>query len=197
MEPLCGTDVAFRVICGGNLPDHPAIARFRADSADAVAVLSGRVLASASEAANRTEEPLAKMAAERVAARAETDAAEDALSGDAGGEVPAGAADPFTGDERIDAALASVIAAELTGDPAGMAWSEPMTTQAQDAAALIRAHQPPAPAPDGGDPPGGPAGRTGLAPAGAGYLPRPNLTCPGPGRLIATGAPGAPGPRVT
>ena len=22
MEALCGTDVAFRVICGGNLPDH-------------------------------------------------------------------------------------------------------------------------------------------------------------------------------
>ena len=30
MESLCGTDVAFRVICGGNLPDHSTIARFRA-----------------------------------------------------------------------------------------------------------------------------------------------------------------------
>jgi transposase len=93
MEALCGTDVAFRVACGGNLPDHCTIARFRADFADPVAVLFGEVLilcarlgmgklgmvaldgskvrANASKAANRTEETLAKMAAERVAAHAE------------------------------------------------------------------------------------------------------------------------------
>jgi len=29
MEELCRTDVAFRLICAGNLPDHSAIARFR------------------------------------------------------------------------------------------------------------------------------------------------------------------------
>src|ERR1700755_1731284 len=29
MEELCRTDVAFRVICGGNLPDHSTLARFR------------------------------------------------------------------------------------------------------------------------------------------------------------------------
>ena len=370
MESLCGTDVAFRVICGGNLPDHSTIARFRADVADAVTVLFGQVLilcarlgmgklgtvaldgskvrANASKAANRTEETLAKMAAERVAAHAETDAAEDALFGDLrGDEVPPAAADPHTRDERIDAALASaraererreraraeqeeeqaaraqeylaaaragtpragnppggtavalaeakvaremaaqqakceeweqragaaaaagkkpggrgrpvppeqycrvrkaqaklaaarvreaeaaaraaqaaakdavivrnitdpdsrlmstrngsqqcynpqqvvsednlVIATELTDDPAGMAWFEPMMAQAQDAAALILAHQPPAPAPDGGDATREPAGGIGLALADAGYLSRHNLTCPGPDRLIATG----------
>jgi transposase len=370
MESLCGTDVAFRVICGGNLPDHSTIARFRRDFADAVTVLFGEVLilcarlgmgklgtvaldgskvrASASKAANRTEETLAKMAAERVAAHAETDAAEDVLFGDARGEeVPAGAADPSTRDERIDAALASaraererrerqreqqeeeqavkaaeylaaaragtpkagnppggtavalaeakvaremaaqqakceewerraaaaaaagarpggrgrpvppeqycrvrkarakaaaarareaqaaakaaraaardavivrnitdpgsrlmatrdgrqqcynpqqvvsedllVIATELTDDPADMAWFEPMMARARDAAALILAHQPPAPAPDGGDAPREPAGGIGLALADAGYLSRHNLTCPGPDRLIATG----------
>ena len=31
MEELCRTDVAFRVICAGNLPDHVTIARFRKD----------------------------------------------------------------------------------------------------------------------------------------------------------------------
>src|SRR6202042_3906446 len=31
MEELCRTDVAFRVICAGNLPDHVTFARFRAD----------------------------------------------------------------------------------------------------------------------------------------------------------------------
>jgi transposase len=370
MESLCGTDVAFRVICGGNLPDHSAIARFRADFADAVTVLFGQVLilcarlgmgklgtvaldgskvrANASKAANRTEETLAKMAAERVAAHAETDAAEDALFGDArGDEVPAAAADPHTRDERIDAALASaraererreraraeqeeeqaakaaeylaaaragtpragnppggtavalaeakvaremaaqqakceeweqragaaaaagkkpggrgrpappeqycrvraaqaklaaarvreaeaaaraaqaaakdavivrnitdpdsrlmstrngsqqcynpqqvvsedllVIATELTDDPTDMAWFEPMMAQAEDAAALILAHQPPAPAPASGDATREPAGGIGLALADAGYLSRHNLTCPGPDRLIATG----------
>ena len=367
MESLCGTDVAFRVICGGNLPDHSTVARFRQDFADPVTVLFGEVLilcarlgmgklgtvaldgskvrANASKAANRTEETLAKMAAERVAAHAETDAAEDALFGEArGDEVPAAAADPHTRDERIDAALASaraererreraraeqeeeqaakaaeylaaaqagtpkagqppagtgvalaearvaremaaqqgkcqeweraaaagtrpggrpvppeqycrvrvaqaklaaarareaaaaakaaaraatdavivrnitdpdsrlmaarngkqqccnpqqvvtgdllVIATELTDDPTDMAWFEPMMTQAGQAAALILAHQPPAPpapAPDSGDPPQGPASGIGLALADAGYLSRHNLTCPGPDRLIATG----------
>jgi transposase len=375
MESLCGTDVAFRLVCGGNLPDHVTIARFRRDFADAVTVLFGEVLilcarlgmgklgtvaldgtkvrANASKAANRTEETLARLAAERVAAHAAADAAEDALSGDLrGDEVPAAAADPFTRDERIDAALASaraererrererqrqdqeqaakaagylaaaragapkagnppagtgvalaearvaremaaqqakcqewerraaaagqkpggpgrpapperycrvrqaqaklaaaqvreaeaarkaagraakdavivrnitdpdsrlmatrdgkqqcynpqqvvtedllVIATELTGDPADMAWFEPMMAQAEDAAALILAHQPPAPpapAPDGGDggdggDPPEPGGGIELALADAGYLSRHNLTCPGPDRLIATG----------
>jgi transposase len=366
MESLCGTDVAFRVVCGGNLPDHSTIARFRGDFADAVMVLFTEVLilcarlgmgklgtvaldgtkvrANASKAANRTEETLAKMAAERVAAHAETDAAEDALFGDArGDEVPAGAADPFTRDERIDAALASaraererrerereeqereqaakaeeylaaaragapkagqppagtgvalaqakvdreraarqakceqwerdlaagktagrrrrpvppaaycrvrkageklaaaqareaaaaqkaaqaaardavivrnitdpgsrlmatrngkqqcynpqqvvsedllVIATELTDDPTDMAWLEPMMARAEDAAALIAAHQPPAPAAASGDAPPEPAAGIGQALADCGYLSRHNLTCPGPDRLIATG----------
>ncbi len=30
IERLCRTDVGFRVICGGNLPDHVTFARFRA-----------------------------------------------------------------------------------------------------------------------------------------------------------------------
>jgi transposase len=29
MEELCRTDVAFRLICGGNLPGHSTLARFR------------------------------------------------------------------------------------------------------------------------------------------------------------------------
>jgi Transposase DDE domain len=68
-----------------------------------------------------------------------------------------------------------------------MAWFEPMMAQAEDAAALILAHQPPAPAPQGGDARPEPATGIGLALADAGYLSRRNLTCPGPDRLIATG----------
>jgi hypothetical protein len=86
-----------------------------------------------------------------------------------------------------------VIATELTDDPTDMAWFEPMMAQAEEAAALILAHQPPAPAApapaggDTGDPPPGTASGIGQALADAGYLSRHNLTCPGPDRLIATG----------
>ena len=80
-----------------------------------------------------------------------------------------------------------VIATELTDDPTDMAWFEPMMAQAEDAAALIAAHRPPAPAAAGGDAPPEPAAGIGQALADCGYLSRHNLTCPGPDRLIATG----------
>src|SRR5579859_4040238 len=175
MESLCGTDVAFRVICGGNLPDHSTIARFRRDFADAVTVLFGEVLvlcarlgmgklgtvaldgskvrANASKAANRTEETLAKMAAERVAAHAETDAAEDALFGAArGDEVPAEAADPFTRDERIDAALASARAERERRERARAEQEEEQAAKAAEYLAAARAGTPKA-----GQPPAGTA----------------------------------------
>jgi transposase len=101
MEELCRTDVAFRVICGGNLPDHSTLARFRKACGEAVAgffaevlVLCARlgmgrlgvvaldgtkVAASASKAANRGEKRLRELAAEAVAAHAAADAAEDEL----------------------------------------------------------------------------------------------------------------------
>src|SRR5579864_6929649 len=132
MEQLCGTDVAFRLICAGNLPDHATIARFRGALGDAIAgffaevlalcarlgmgklgvvALDGmKVAASASKSANRTEDTLRKMAAETVARHSETDAAEDALfgAGAAGDEVPEDAWSPRRRDQRIAAALASV-----------------------------------------------------------------------------------------
>ena len=112
IERLCHTDVAFRVICGGSLPDHCTIARFRGAFPDAAAAFFAEVLglcarlgmgrlgvvaldgmkiaADASKAANRTEGTLAKMAAETVARHGETDAAEDDLFGVGarGDEVP-------------------------------------------------------------------------------------------------------------
>ena len=131
MEELCRTDVAFRVICGGNLPDHATIARFRAAFPGVVAGLFAEVLAlcarlgmgrlgivaldgtkiaaSASKQANRTEERLRQLAEDAVAAHAREDAAEDELFGDArGDEVPEDAWSPRRRDERIAAALASL-----------------------------------------------------------------------------------------
>jgi transposase len=132
IEQLCHTDVAFRVICGGNLPDHVTIARFRGEFPGAVAVFFAQVLAlcarlgmgklgvvaldgmkiaaSASKAANRTEEHLAKLAADTVAAHGQTDAAEDDLfgAGVAGDQVPPDAWSPRRRSQRIAAALASL-----------------------------------------------------------------------------------------
>jgi transposase len=130
IERLCGQDLAFRVICGGNLPDHSSIARFRRDFAAAVPALFAQVLglcarlgmgkvgvvaldgtkiaASASKAANRTEGGLRKLAEEMGAAHAAADAAEDALFGDGRGDDDPG--DPGTRAERVAAALASAVA---------------------------------------------------------------------------------------
>jgi transposase len=118
IEQLCRTDVSFRVICGGNLPDHTTIARFRADFAGPVTVFFAEVLAlcaalgmgklgvvaldgtkiaaSASASANRTEEHLRKLAAETVAAHARADAEDDELFGPGrrGDEVPEDAWSP-------------------------------------------------------------------------------------------------------
>ena len=133
VEQLCGTDVAFRLICAGNLPDHATIARFRAAFPGPAAELFGQVLAlcaalgmgrlgvvaldgtkiaaSASMSANRTEDRLRQLAAQTVAAHAAADTAEDALFGDArGDEVPEDAWSPRRRDGRIAAAAASLAA---------------------------------------------------------------------------------------
>ena len=132
IEELCRTDVAFRLICAGNLPDHSTFARFRSDFPDATAafftgvlVLCARlgmgrlgtvaldgtkIAASASKAANRTEKRLRELAEEAVAAHAAADAAEDELYGEGrrGDEVPPDAWSPRRRGERIAAALAQL-----------------------------------------------------------------------------------------
>jgi transposase len=132
IEAACRTDVAFRVICAGSAPDHVTIARFRAAFGGVVESLFTEVLvlcarlgmgklgvvaldgmkiaANASKAANRTEEGLRKLAAQRVAAHAAADAAEDELFGEGrrGDELPAEVASPVTRDERIAQALAEL-----------------------------------------------------------------------------------------
>jgi transposase len=132
IERLCQADVAFRVICGGNLPDHVTFARFRKAFPEAtgeffaqvlilcarlgmgklgVVALDGmKIAANASKAANRAEEGLRKLAAEAVAAHAAADAAEDALFGEGrrGDEVPEEAWSPRRRGGRIAAALAGL-----------------------------------------------------------------------------------------
>jgi transposase len=148
IERLCGTDVAFRVICGGNIPDHVTFARFRGDFPGAVAGFFAEVLvlcarlgmgrlgtvaldgmkiaASASKSANRTEEGLRKLAGEAVAAHAAADAAGDELfgAGRRGDEVPAAAWSPRRRAERIAAALADLEAERKAAEQAEQAKAE-------------------------------------------------------------------------
>jgi transposase len=130
IEELCRTDLAFRVICAGNFPDHVTFSEFRKAFPDAAAWLFAEVLAlcarlgmgrlgvvtldgtkltaNASKAANRTEEHLARLAEETVARHGDADAAEDALfgPGTAGDQVPGWS--PRDRDGRIAAAAASL-----------------------------------------------------------------------------------------
>jgi hypothetical protein len=108
IERRCREDVAFRVICTNQAPDHATIARFRVRHQDALADLFGQVLglcgkagivdagvlavdgtkleASASNHATRSFE---RIAAEIVAEAGRIDAAEDEVHGDArGDELP-------------------------------------------------------------------------------------------------------------
>jgi transposase len=144
IEALCQTDIAFKVICAGDVPDHVTIARFRAGLGAAAGEFFAQVLglcarlgmaqlgtialdgmkiaASASKAANRGEDALRKLAAGLAAAHEQADAAEDELFGPGvrGDEVPADAADPATRAERIAAALADLEAERRTAqDRAG------------------------------------------------------------------------------
>jgi transposase len=148
IEGLCGTDVAFRVICAGNLPDHARVARFRGVFPGAVGEFFAQVLrlcarlgmgklgtvaldgmkiaASASKAANRTGDSLAKLAEQAVAAHAAADAAEDELSGAGrpGDEVPEQAWSPRSRDSRIAAALAGLRAEREAAEAAEAARAE-------------------------------------------------------------------------
>ena len=103
IERLCQRDVAFRIICGGDAPDHATISRFRAEATEVMQELFGQVLmlcarlgmgqlgvvaldsvkiaSNASLSANRSADGLRKAAAEQ----AEADRAEGAGVGRRGG----------------------------------------------------------------------------------------------------------------
>src|SRR5680860_770060 len=110
IERRCREDIAFRVICANQAPDHATIARFRVRHEEALAGLFGQVLglcgkagivdvgvlavdgtklaAAASDGAIRTYE---QIAAEILAEAGRIDAAEDEIHGEArGDELPEG-----------------------------------------------------------------------------------------------------------
>lgn len=152
LQRLCARDVAFRIICAGDVPDHVTISRFHKDCAEVVEDLFTQVLtlcaqvgmgeigvvaldgvkiaSNASMSANRTEEGLRKLAAAASAEHTATDAAEDELFGPEGrgDEVPAELCDPRSRDARIAAALA-----ELSKDNAARAEKTQAITEGKKA----------------------------------------------------------------
>jgi transposase len=135
VERLCSTDVAFRVLCAQDIPDHCTLARFRADSQDAFASLFTHVLliaghaglarfgtvaidgtkiaANASIDANRGAEWLAAQVDRMLVEAEQVDAVEDhaARRGQLAGEgdrMPAGLADPQDRQARVRAAAREV-----------------------------------------------------------------------------------------
>jgi transposase len=175
IEELCRTDVAFRVICAGDVPDHVTIARFRAAFPDlaqelftqvlmlcarlgmgavgTVALDGTKITANASKAANRTEERLRKLAAQRAGEHADADAAEDERFGEGrrGDRLPPGGAGGGSRDERIARALAELEAerqaAQAARDAQARAYldaaaaGQPLTGPPPAAAAVTAARE--------------------------------------------------------
>ena len=172
IERLCHTDVAFRVICAQDVPDHSVLARFRQDHEQALADLLAatlrlaahlgmvrlgvvafdgtKVAANAALAANRGEEHLRKLAEGYLADAAEVDAAEDALFGDARGDQPppdlrADLRDRSRRRQRIQQALDEIAAGKAAGEADAAAAAE-YTAALRDAvggATTVRCGRPP------------------------------------------------------
>lgn len=128
IERACWEDVAFRVLCGQDVPDHTVLARFRQRHQAVMADLFAQVLAlcvgqglgrfgviaidgtkiraNASKSRTVTLERLRKLAATELAKAAATDAAEDAVNEPgAGDDVPPGFGPGNGRAERIRAAI--------------------------------------------------------------------------------------------
>ncbi|MEZ7129033.1 transposase [Nonomuraea sp. AD125B] len=136
IERLCRTDVAMRVICGLQVPDHTVIARFRQRHQDsvrdlftqvllicakaglgrlgAIAVDGTKIAADAAKKATCRRQWLQQQVDEILARAATQDAAEDITfgSGEQAEETPRRLRGRRDREERIQRALAEVIAEE-------------------------------------------------------------------------------------
>lgn len=145
IQQRCVTDVAFRVLCAQDVPDHTTIARFRVEHQEVFAQLFTQVLqvaamaglarfgtvaidgtkipANASIDANRHRDWLAREVRALVSDAARVDAAEDAHEPDdndrgGGQRMPAGLRDRSGRAERLRTALAQLSAREDAADQA-------------------------------------------------------------------------------
>lgn len=131
IERLCRVDVAFRIACAQDVPDHVTIARFRAEHEQEIGDLFTQILtvcaragmgrlgtvaldgtkiaANAALSANRRESRLRQIAVDIVGEAGQVDTDEDELVGDArGDELPEELADPQRRRARIRQILAEL-----------------------------------------------------------------------------------------
>lgn len=172
IERLCTTDVAFRVVCAQDVPDHTTIARFRRvhvarfegvfaqvlglcaragmGRLATVAIDGTKIAANASIDASHGEQWFRDQAAKITAEADAVDAAEDAEFGpDArGDELPAELADPKTRVERIRRCLAEIAAEQAGRDAAAVEDA----TRAEQHLARLETEPVPGRAPGGVDP---------------------------------------------
>lgn len=145
IEKLCRTDVAFRIICAQDVPDHTVLARFRQTHEQALSDLltatlrlaaqlgmvrvgvvafdGTKIAASAAMAANRGEEHLRRLAEQYLADAAEADTAEDALFGadKRGDEPPPDLRDRTRRRQRIQQALDEIAERQAAADKSSAA----------------------------------------------------------------------------
>ena len=132
IERRCATDVAFRIACAQDAPDHSTLARFRSEHEavfvdlfaqvltlaaraglgqfGTIAIDGTKIAANASLDANRGRAWLAAQAALIVAEADAVDAAEDAAEAEhgTGGRPPSGWSDPGRRQAKIAALLAEI-----------------------------------------------------------------------------------------
>jgi transposase len=164
IERLCQVNVAFRVVCAGDIPDHTKIARFRAVHQDAFEAVFAQVLAIAAKAglakfetvaidgtkiaanasldANRDEKWLREQVAKIVDEATAVDQGEDGEHGpdDRGDGVPPDIRDPSRRSQRITAAAAQ-LKAEQDAAAAARAPDAEQVAKADDRLERINAGQ--------------------------------------------------------
>jgi transposase len=133
IEDLCVTDVAFRVICAQDVPDHSTIARFRQDNTAAVESLFVQVLELAGEAGLGRVGVVA-LDGTRLAANASHQA--NRRRSWLREQVAMMMAEAEQADEQDDAEFGEENPSRV--DPQ---WANPRTRQARIAAALARTEQ--------------------------------------------------------
>ncbi|WP_026256987.1 transposase, partial [Actinopolymorpha alba] len=161
IERLCGTDVAFRIICAGDVPDHSVLARFRQRHEAALGDLLGQTLslcaelgmvrlgvvaldgtkiaANAAKDANYTEAHLRRLADEYLSDMQARDAAEDEAFGEdaRGDEVPETVRDRTGRAKRIDQALEQIRTRRKAAEQAEREAATAAARYAQDLADTV------------------------------------------------------------
>lgn len=155
IERLCHVDVAFRVACAQDVPDHATIARFRKDHEQALADLFEQILrlcvkagmgrlgtvaldgtkiaANAALAANRSDVKIRQMVADMLAEAGKVDDGEDAMFGqeERGDDLAPQWRDPRGRAARLKQAFDELVAEDEAAEQAAQEGREQQSAKAR------------------------------------------------------------------